>query len=29
MKELILGGVRSGKHRLAELRARDSARQVV
>lgn len=29
MKELILGGVRSGKSRLAELRARESGRQVV
>lgn len=29
MKELILGGVRSGKSRLAEGRARESGRQVV
>jgi adenosyl cobinamide kinase/adenosyl cobinamide phosphate guanylyltransferase len=29
MKELILGGVRSGKSRLAEERARASSRQVV
>ncbi len=29
MKQLILGGVRSGKSRLAEERARASARQVV
>ncbi len=29
MKQLILGGVRSGKSRLAEQRARASARQVV
>ena len=29
MKELILGGVRSGKSRLAEERARASRRQVV
>lgn len=29
MKELILGGVRSGKSRLAEQRARESALQVV
>jgi adenosylcobinamide kinase/adenosylcobinamide-phosphate guanylyltransferase len=29
VKELILGGVRSGKSRLAEQRARESGRQVV
>ncbi len=29
MKQLILGGVRSGKSRLAEARARASARQVI
>ncbi len=29
MKELILGGMRSGKSRLAEQRARESGRQVV
>jgi adenosylcobinamide kinase / adenosylcobinamide-phosphate guanylyltransferase len=29
MKELILGGVRSGKSRIAECRARDSALEVI